>query len=462
MKMIVRKMPCLPALLCLGWLTVQFAGIMQAQPSALQTRQSPDWLRSSVVYEIFPRDFSAAGDLNGVTARLDDLKDLGVNILWLMPIHPIGQVMKKGTLGSPFSVRDFCAINPDYGTTNDFRQLVDQAHRRNMKVVMDLPIGQTSWDSVLMAHPEFYEKDANGDIIPPDPAWKDVAALNYANPEVRQYMIGMMKYWLEDYQVDGFHCDVTPNVPLDFWEEARAALEKANPQVILLADAGAKPELLTNAFDVDSSWGTYYSVDSVLNGQQPASFIGEFWKRANEEFPDGALHLRFSDIHTETRAVARYGVAGALAAQVLMMTMDGIPLLYNGMEAGDATESEDPALFERLPIYWSPGGRPPLRAIYHDLIKLRNNNPAFYNGTVEWLDNTATNHVVSFLRRDTRDEFLVLINFSNSEIEGSVNVVPDGFKPVSIGGLPVPTDAALPNFKLDSYGWYIFHRSIPQ
>jgi glycosidase len=461
MKRIIRKTLCLPVLLGLGWLMAQCDGTVRADSSPLTVRPSPDWLRSSVVYEIFPRDFSAAGDLNGVTARLDELKNLGVNILWLMPIHPIGQTMKKGTLGSPFSVRDFYAVNPEYGTTNDFRRLVEQAHQRDMKVVMDIPAGQTSWDSVLMAHPEFYEKDAQGNIIPPDPAWKDVAALNYTNPDVRHYMIDMMKYWLTEYKVDGFHCDVTPNVPLDFWEEARATLEKANPQVILLADAGAKPEILTNAFDVDSSWGTYNVVDSVMTGEQPASFIGDFSKRANEEFPDGALHLHFSDSHVETRAVARYGMSGALASEVLMLTIDGIPLLYNGMEVGDATESEDPALFEKLPIFWNPGGRPPLRAIYRDLIKLRKSNPAFYNGAPEWLDNTATNQVVSFVRRDANDEFLVLINFSTREAAGSIDMDDaDDFKPISIGGQPVPADTTLPNFKLESYGWCIFHRSI--
>jgi glycosidase len=261
--------------------------------------------------------------------------------------------------------------------------------------------------------------------------------------------------------VDGFRCDVAPNVPLSFWEEARAALQKVNPQVIILADAGAKPELLTNAFDVDSSWGMNYMVGGVINGQQPANYIGEFWKRSNEQFPEHALHLRFSDNHEQTRAVARYGVAGALAAQVLMMTLDGVPMLYNGMEVGDATESEDPALFEKLPIFWNPGGRPPLRAIYRDLIKLLKSNPAFYNGIVEWLDNSATNQVVSFVRRDASDEFLVLINFSTSQARGSVDMADsDGFKPVGIGGQPAPFDTTPPDFKLPGYGWCIFHRSV--
>jgi cyclomaltodextrinase len=455
----IRKTFGVLMLLSLAWLIAPTA---LADPSTLTTRQSPDWLRSSVVYEIFPRDFSAAGDLNTVTARLDELKDLGVDIIWLMPIHPIGQTMKKGALGSPFSVRDFYAVNPDYGTTNDFRRLVDQAHQRDMKVVMDIAAGQTSWDSVLMAtHPEFYEKDANGNIIPPDPAWKDVAGLNYANPDVRRYMIDMMKYWLTDYNVDGFRCDIAPNVPLDFWEEARAALHAVNPQVIILADAGAKPELLTNAFDVDSSWSMNYLVGAVMNGEQPASNIGELWKRANDRFPDRALHLRFTDNHEQTRAVARYGITGALAAQVLMMTLDGVPMLYNGMEVGDATESEDPALFEKLPIFWNPSGRPPLRAIYHDLIKLRKTNPAFYNGTVDWLDNTATNQVVSFVRSDDKNQFLVLINLSTSQVMGTVDMENAGdFKPVNIGDQSVPADTDLPDFKLPAYGWCIFHRSI--
>ncbi|HXB59943.1 MAG TPA: alpha-amylase family glycosyl hydrolase [Candidatus Acidoferrales bacterium] len=463
MKTIIRKTPCLLAILCLGCLLAQFDGTAQADPSALKARPSPDWLRSSVVYEIFPRDFSNAGDLNTVTARLDELKDLGVDILWLMPIQPVGQVMKKGTLGSPFSVRDFYAINPDYGTTNDFRRLVDQAHQRDMKVVIDIVAGQTSWDSVLMTtHPEFYEKDSKGNIIPPIPAWKDVAGLNYDNPDVRHYMIDMMKYWLTDYNVDGFRCDVAPNVPLDFWEEARAALQKVNPQVIILADAGAKPDLLTNAFDVDSSWNMNYLVGAVMNGQQPASYIGNAWKLTDERFPDGALHLRFTDNHEQTRAVARYGMNGALAAQVLMMTLDGVPMLYNGMEVGDATESGDPALFEKLPIFWSPSGRPPLRAIYHDLIKLRKHNPAFSNGTVDWLDNTANSQVVSFVRRDDNDEFLVLINFSNGEVTGSINGLdnPDDFKPISIGDQPAPVDTTLPDFKLESYSWCVFQRSL--
>ncbi len=366
----ILRYPLAAALI--GWLVINSVPVAKADPSNLSTRPSPDWLRSAVVYEIFPPNFSEEGNFNAITARLDELKDLGVDILWLMPIHPTGEKMKKGSVGSPFAVRDFYAINPDYGTTNDFKRLIEEAHKRGMKLIIDIVAGQTAWDSVLMEqHPEFYLKDTNGAIIPPNPAWTDVAGLNYANPDVRRYMIDMMKYWLKDFGVDGYRCDVTPTVPLEIWEAARTELEKINPQVIILADAGAKPALLSKAFDVDSSWGLIGTVNNVMSSVVPASYIKEEWVSMDQQFPKGALHLRFTDSHEEIRAVARFGITGALAAQVLMLTLDGVPLFYNGMEVGDATESADPALFEKMPVFWHPGGRPPLRDIYRDLIKLR-------------------------------------------------------------------------------------------
>src|SRR6516225_4867266 len=174
-----------------GLAAISSPTILQADSSSPGARNSPDWLRSAVVYEIFPRNFSQEGTFDAITARLDELSGLGVDILWLMPIHPVGEKMKKGPLGSPYAVRDFYAISPDLGTTNDFRRLIKEAHKRNMKVVMDIVAGQTAWDSDLMAHPQFYMKNPGGQIIPPNPTWTDVAGLDYANPEVRQYMIDM-------------------------------------------------------------------------------------------------------------------------------------------------------------------------------------------------------------------------------------------------------------------------------
>ncbi len=446
----------------LVWLTINSAVFARAESSDSGTRKSPDWLRRSVVYEIFPRNFSSAGDFNAITAQLDGLKDLGVDILWLMPFHPTGEKMKKGTLGSPYAVRDFYAINSEFGSTNDLKRLVAEAHQRNMKVIMDIVAGQTAWDSVLMQHPEFYLKDARNQIIPPKPDWTDVAGLDYSNPDLRSYMIDMMKYWLREFGVDGFRCDVAWTVPVDFWEAARVELEKINPSVIIIADAGAKPKMLSKAFDMDYSWNLYSTLNQVMNSLSPAYLLQQSWEHTQQQFPAGALHLRFTDNQSEVRAVARYGLNGALAAQVLMLTLDGVPLFYNGMEVGDATESTDPAMFEKTPVFWNPGGRPPLRDIYRDLIKLRKQYPAFYDGDVSWLQNTDSGEIVSYLRKDAKDEFLVLINLSSRRVSGSVELPnAEGFQLVNINGQSKPSvDTLLPDFSLNGYAWFIYHRPV--
>jgi cyclomaltodextrinase / maltogenic alpha-amylase / neopullulanase len=334
-----------------GWLTLSPATGAAADSSNPIARKSPDWLKNAVVYEIFPRNFSKEGDFDAITSRLDELKDLGVDIIWLMPIHPIGQKIKKGSIGSPYAVRDYYAINPDYGTTNDLKRLIAGVHQRGMKVIIDIVAGHTAWDSVLMNRPEFYKKDESGKIIPPNPDWSDVAGLNYENQNLRRYMIDMLKYWLKDFGVDGFRCDVAFTVPIEFWETARVELEQINPEVIMLADANAAPKLTSKAFNMDNSGALNSALNRVMSGIAPAYLLNRSWENTRQQFPEGSLHLRFSDNHENVRAVARFGVPGALAAQVFMLTLDGVPLFYNGMEVGDATESADPALFEKLPVF---------------------------------------------------------------------------------------------------------------
>ena len=211
-----KALPFFCLLLAAGMGAGALPGRADQDVSAATARPSPDWLRAGTVYEVFPRDFSAAGNLAGVTARLDDLKHLGVGILWIMPIHPIGEKCRKGDFGSPYSIRDYYAVDPNYGTLADFKELVAGAHQRGMKVIMDLVANHTAWDSVMMAHPDFYKQDAPGHIIPPVPGWTDVAGLNYNSAALREYMIGMLKYWIRQADVDGFRCDVAYMVPTDF------------------------------------------------------------------------------------------------------------------------------------------------------------------------------------------------------------------------------------------------------
>jgi cyclomaltodextrinase len=429
--------------------------------SQLPARTSPTWLRDGVIYEIFPRDFSPAGNLNGVTARLDDLKDLGVNVLWIMPIHPIGEKGRKGQFGSPYSIKDYYAVDPNYGTLDDFKRLVAEAHKRNLKVIMDLVANHTAWDSAMMAHPEYYKQNAQGQIIPPVPEWTDVAGLNYDNPALRQYMITMMQYWVKTCDIDGYRCDVASMVPTDFWEQARAQLETIKPDIMLLAEA-SKPDLLVKAFDIDYGWPLLGVMNDVLIDGAPASRLRDSWEAGQCQFPHDALHMRVSDDHDEARAISRFGVHGALAASAMMFTLDGVPLLYNGMEVGDATESGDPALFDKLTIFWAPKDRPPLRKIYRDLIRLRKENLAFRNGHVEWLHNSNEASVVAFKRADETNEFVVVINFSNRPAYARLDVAGgDDFKPVRIFGMPPAPNQDFPAVHLGAFDWRIYRRNLP-
>jgi glycosidase len=423
-------------------------------------RPAPDWLRQSIIYEVFPRAFSESGDFNGITARLDELKDLGVDIIWLMPIHPCGQKNKKGTIGSPYAVRDYYAVDPAYGTMDDFKTLLRKAHQRDLKVIIDVVANHTAWDSVMMSHPEFYQRDEHGNIRPPNDDWTDVAGLNYANPELRRYMIDMLAFWVGDVGVDGFRCDVASMVPTDFWEQARMELERLNPDVLMLAEA-SKPELLLQAFDLDYAWPFHSTLNDVLLRGAPATRFRETWEATRANFPKGALHMRISDNHDEARAVARFGIEGALAAQVLMLTLDGVPLFYNGMEVGDATESGAPALFERLPVFWEPKERPPLRQIYRDLINLRKSNAAFTNDRVVWLENSQPRDLVTFMRLQDGNEFVVVINFSNRPVVGSVDVMnANHFRPVRISGVEPSSPDRFPLFQLNGFEWRIFRRVV--
>jgi len=260
--------------------------------SGQHARSSPEWLRHGVIYEIFERDFSPSGDFNGITARLDELKGLGVNVLWLMPVHPIGEKLRKGSLGSPYAVRDYYAISTEYGTASDLKRLVAEAHRRDLKVILDVVLDHTAWDCTLMAHPEFYKRDGNGKILPPVKEWTDVAGLNYENAGLRNYMIQMLKHWVDPngFNVDGFRCDVAEMVPTGFWEEARAELEKVKPDIMMLAEA-SKPDLLVKAFDADYSWPLLGSLNGVLLNGLPASDIEHCWEESRLRFPKGALHM---------------------------------------------------------------------------------------------------------------------------------------------------------------------------
>ena len=406
-------------LLAIAALILALLSPLSAQPTA--AHPIPDWIKSAVIYELNPRTFSATGDFRGIEQRLDYLHDLGVTIVWLMPIHPVGQAKKKGTFGSPYAVQDYYGINPAYGTKDDLKRLVSEAHQRGLKVIIDIVANHTAWDSVLMKHPEFYKKDAQGHIIPPNPDWTDVAGLDYRNPQLRAYMTDMLKYWIREFDLDGFRCDVAAEVPTDFWEAARAELTKVKPDIVMIAEAN-KPELLVKAFDLDYAWPFHTTMTNVAENGELAQSIPNILKTERDRFPKGAVEMRFSDDHDEKRAIARFGERGALAASALVFTLEGVPLLYNGMEIGDTTESTAPALFEKLPVFWPiDERRPNFLPFYKQLIALRRAHPALQQGETAWLENGAPDRILTYIRRSGGEEYFVAVNLSNRPYAGVVN-----------------------------------------
>ncbi len=418
-------------------------------------RPTADWVKDAVIYQIFERQYSQKGDFNSITADLDRLKNLGVDVLWLMPIHPIGKLKSKGTIGSPYAVVDYYGINPDFGTKEDFKRLISEAHKRNLKVIIDIVANHTAWDSVMMKNKSFYTQDKAGNIIPPNPDWTDVADLNYDNPETRKYMNEMLVSWIRDYDLDGFRCDVAFEVPTDFWEKARADIDKIKPQTLWLAEAET-PDLLTKAFDLDYSWANHSVMTNVLQGNLPASEIRKNWEKQKAEMPKNSLLMRFSDDHDERRAIARFGEKGALAAQALAFTLDGVPLVYNGMEVGDTAESGYPALFEKLPIFWDNAvRRPEFPKFYKSMIELRKNSIALRRGDLTWLKNSDENRILTFTRKSGGEEILVAINTTNSPFFGAVEtsgnyeeITPNVERKMN----------SLPTLGLDSFGFRLFRR----
>ncbi len=458
-----RTCPTLAALGLLLSLPSFAAGYGQANAAASPSNaadanaaavQAPAWLESAVVYEIFPRDFSAAGNLNAVTARLDELHHLGVDVLWLMPINPTGEEKKKGSLGSPYAIRDYYGISPTYGTKQDLLRLVTEAHRRKMRVILDVVLNHTSWDSTLMQHPDFYKHDATGKILYPY-NWTDVAALDYRNPALRRYITDMLVFWMRTYDLDGFRFDAAGEMPTDFWAQVRTALKAVKSDCLLLGES-SKPDLMQKAFDLDYAWPLLDTIDRVIRQGESATAIHTTWTHEERTFPAHTEHLLMTDNHDRDRAVVFDGAPAALAASVMTFTLPGVPLLYNGMEIGDAQPTAGAALFEKLPIFWAGADaqRDFIRT-YAALLPLRKSAEALRSGDFTWVHNSDETHVVTFLRSSAQESYLVAVNLSNTLFRGEVEAGAGSWQEVSLGA-PSSAPVALPALSLDAFQFRIF------
>ncbi len=367
-----------------------------------------------VIYEVNMRAFSTAGDFKGVQARLDSIKTLGVNVLWLMPIHPIGILKNAGQLGSPYSVRNYKEINTEYGALGDLQTLVQEAHNRNMSVIIDWVANHTAWDNPwITEHPEWYTKDASGNItIPAGTNWADVADLNYSNTIMRTFMISAMKYWVLKANIDGFRCDYADGVPADFWKQAIDSLKTIpNRKYILLAEGSLK-EQFSAGFAMNYSWDFYNQIRNVYKNNLTATGLFGINNAEYANLPAGSAKLRYTTNHDQSAwedspIVLLKGKAGSLSAFVLTAFMGGVPLLYDGQEVGRADKTP---FFSKSPINWNLN--PDMFAEYKRLMAFRQSSNAIKEGSVELINDNG--HVVVFKRKFQNEQVLVLVNTQNS------------------------------------------------
>lgn len=397
-----------------------------AYPAVAQTRTVTDtaWVSRSAIYEVFVRDFSASGDLRGVTRGLGRIQATGANVLWLMPIYPVGVLNRKDPLGSPYSVSDYRAINPGFGTAADFRALVRAVHARGMKLILDWVPNHTSWDHVwVREHPDFYVRNERGELtVPRDDQgkltdWTDVAQLDYGNPALRREMIATMRWWLTEYGIDGFRMDVAGFVPDAFWREAVPALRAAVPRRILLLAEWGDLKMHRFGFDLSYAWDSYSRLKAVWRGAPADTLVrSELADLAN--MPSGGMRLRFATNHDETAwdkppVILFGGKPGARAAFVAMALLPGRPLLYNGQEV---ESPQTLRLFWRDPVVWSQPGADAARAFYRRVVDLARRDSAFVSGHFRPAETTAPADIIAYYRGDA----LVLVNARSREIRVGV------------------------------------------
>lgn len=379
----------------------------------------PAWIDTAVVYEINTRQYSAAGTFAAVEADLSRLHTLGVDVLWFMPIHPIGEHNRKGSLGSPYAVRDYYGINPEFGSAADFKHLTNAAHQQGFRVVLDWVGNHTAWDNPLAReHPDFYVRDAKGSFVPPlGFDWTDVIQLDFSNHAVWNYEYEALAYWIREYGIDGFRCDFATGAPTAFWNEVSARLRQIKPELFLLAESEL-PQQQLHAFNASYAFEMMKTFNSVAQGLAGVSHIDDTLSATRAQFPRGAALLRYTSNHDENSwqgtEFERLG-GGTAPFAVLSFVLDGIPLIYNGQEIGLDRRL---AFFERDPIAWRDH---PLNHFYRTLCDLRHKHPALRTGSVQRrLDTTRNDSVYALLRQNGDDRVVALLNLTARDVTAQV------------------------------------------
>ena len=377
----------------------------------------PDWSRNATIYEVNIRQYTPEGTFKAFEKHLPRLKNMGMDIIWLMPIHPIGEKNRKGSLGSYYSVKDFLGINPEFGNMQDFKHLVNEIHKLGMHVIIDWVGNHSAWDNALAKqHPEWYTKNKDGNFQPtPWYDWDDVIDFDYDNPAFRKYMTNALKYWVKEANIDGYRADVAGFIPVDFWGNARKELDQIKP-VFMLAEWESR-DLYKKSFDMTYSWTLFDKLKDATTQKKGVGGLVEYMAHDLGSVPRNAYRMAFvenHDMNSWNGTPKKNFGDGLEMAMAFCGVVNGMPLVYSGEEAGLDRSLK---FFDKDPIDFS---NLKYEGFYQTLFDLKHRNQALWNGKYGGemirIVNDKQDKVVSFYREKNGDAVLPFFNFSDEEV----------------------------------------------
>ena len=385
-----------------------------------------DWSYSAVLYEMNIRQLTPEGTLSAAEKKLDFLHSMGIDAIWMMPIYPIGEENRKGSLGSYYSIQDYCAVNPEFGTMEDFDSFVAKAHSLGMKILLDWVANHTARDAKWLKtkSADWYEREADGTAkIPWD--WSDTAKLNYANHDVWRGQIEAMRFWVEKHNIDGFRCDMAMLVPIEFWQQAAAVLHAVKPDIFMLAEA-EELNLFDKAFDMCYAWEIHHMMCDIAKGERRVWDLRNTMYADRERYPNSAMKMMFTSNHDENSwsgsEFDRFGAAREVMTALTFVWEAAMPLLYTGQEVGYNHSFE---FFERDYIPAEKYQANEDTELYRKLIALKHSQPALQAGerggrTIE-IENNAKDCLMTFVRELGDSRVVAIMNLSPYTIHADYN-----------------------------------------
>ena len=383
---------------------------------------SQDWKHTTNIYEVNVRQYTKEGTFKAFEKEMPRLKNMGVKTLWFMPITPIAQLNKKGSMGSPYAASDYVSINPELGTISDFKQMVNEAHRLGFKVIIDWVANHTGWDHVwTKSHPEFYLKDPDGSFHKAS-GMDDIIELDFSNKEMRLAMIEAMKFWIKETNIDGFRCDLASWVEVDFWKQARPEVEKLKPLFFLGEFDEIESPDYGKVFDASYSWKWMHKSADYYKNNESIQSLKELLLQYSQ-IGDASMRAWFTTNHDENSwngtEFEKYGDITKPMA-VFSATWNGIPLLYSGQELPNLKRLE---FFEKDVISWNNEYK--MAEFYKILLNLKSSNPALRAGdaavTTHILKTSADDKILAYIRKNGEKEVLVILNLSKEAVNFSID-----------------------------------------